>query len=58
MKGLVDKNLGTYRGWTPFHCAAEYKDLSICRLIMETVLDKNPATNNRTTPFDLADSDE
>ena len=54
----MDKNPGANRGWTLLHCAAEYKDLSICRLIMETVLDKNPATNDGTTPFDLAESDE
>ena len=58
MIGLVDKNTGTNGGRTPFHFAAENKDLSICRLIMETVLDKNPATNDETTPFDLAESDE
>ena len=53
MIGLVDKNTGTNGGRTPFHFAAENKDLSICRLIME-----NPATNDGTTPFDLAESDE
>ena len=45
-------------GWTPLHCAAENGHLSVCKLIVENVDDKNPKDFMGTTPIHLTRNQE
>ena len=56
MRHMVNKNKAEFREpyRTPLHEAAENGHLEICRLITESLWDKNPADNDGTTPLDLA----
>ena len=66
MRGQVDKRTGFYSN-TPLHLAAKNGNFSVCKLIIENVLDKNPSaslypelrkqrivTNDQWTPLHLA----
>ena len=41
-------------GGTPFHAAAQFGQVGICRLIIECVEDKNPASDHGNTPLHWA----
>ena len=49
-----DFNPKDAEGQTPFHLAAKYGHLEICRLILANIVDKNPVNNDGETPSQLA----
>ena len=51
MQSVVDKNPQNHYGQTPLHFAAKAGQLEICRLIIDSVADKNPGYVNGQTPY-------
>ena len=49
-----DFNPKDAEGQTPFHLAAKYGHLEICRIILANIVDKNPVNNDGETPSQLA----
>ena len=51
---MQDKNPKAINGVTPFHFAASFGFLEICKLIICNVKDKNPKNNKGMTPLNNA----
>ena len=54
VRGLVRNFSQCSKGWIPLHLAAEEGHLSVCRLIVENVDDRNPKNEDGFTPLALA----
>ena len=53
MKEIENKNPRDDSGWTPLHYAANGGHLSICKAIMSSTDEKDPPSNDGTTPSKL-----
>ena len=49
--GFYSGRLANNNGVTPLHNAVRYGHLDICRLMIEKIVDKNPANNYEWTPL-------